>query len=102
MAETDETSIPDHLKSTWQMLKCAFPKGIGADDYFPVLAVLEEKMAHEPMAIVMSVFTGKSYPHLLNDVYRVTSTDVPDSKGLRRVKQRLLACGYDAWVKEHW
>jgi hypothetical protein len=44
--------------------------------------------------------SGKDYEVVLNDVYRVRSTDIPHPEAIAKVRERLLACGYKEWLEE--
>jgi hypothetical protein len=98
-----QKTIPVHLVSTYQLLQCAFPQGIGEQEYFPLLSILYEQMSNRSLAQVIAEFTGKEYPVVLNDVYRVgaaeafssTVEEVTDS-----VKQKLIHCDYEKWLLE--
>ena len=57
-------------------------------------------MGHRGMARVVALFTGKDYASTLNDVYRVTTTDVQQADAVTRVKERLVPCGYYEWLDE--
>jgi hypothetical protein len=52
------------------------------------------------VARVVSRFTGREYAVVRHDVLRAQSTDVPEAEAIDRVKQRLLACGYEKWLAE--
>lgn len=92
--------IPMELRSTYSMLECAFPDGIDDDSYLPLLAVLEQSMGYRGLARVVSLFTGKDYGNVLNDVYGITSTHIPLPDAVARVKERLGPCRYDEWLGE--
>ncbi len=92
--------IPDYLLRTYDMLRCAFPDGVKHDDYLPLLAALAVNMSDRNAATIVSLFADRDYAHSYNDVLRVQSTDIPDPADVLRVKQRLLACGYENWLKE--
>ncbi|MDB9510259.1 DUF3349 domain-containing protein [Kamptonema animale CS-326] len=91
-----EVTIAPYLLSTYKLIGRAFPNGINQEDYLPLLALLYEQMSDRNLAEVIAYYTGKDYYIVLNDVYSVQSSDVPISK----VKERLLACGYDDWLQE--
>jgi len=93
--------IAPYLTSTYKMIECAFPDGIDSQSYFPLLALLYYEMSDRNLARVVAECTGKNYAVVLNDLYRVKLTDVPDDRAIAPVKERLLACGYSEWLKEH-
>jgi hypothetical protein len=98
-----QKTIPAHLVSTYQLLQCAFPQGIEAQEYFPLLSILHEEMSDRSLAQVMSEFTGKEYPAVLNDVYRVGAAETVSSaigEVRDHVKQKLIRCDYEKWLLE--
>jgi len=72
--------IAPYLTSTYKMIECAFPDGIDSQSYFPLLALLYYEMSDfsevRNLARVVAECTGKNYAVVLNDLYRVKSTDV--------------------------
>lgn len=95
-----QVSIAPHLQNTYHLIKCAFPNGIESQAYLPLLALLYDEMSDRNLAEVVACYTGKDYGVVLNDVYRVKSTDIPSTEAITKVKQRLLACGYEDWLEE--
>lgn len=95
-----QITIAPYLLSTYNLIQCGFPNGIDSESYLPLLALLSDEISHRSLAQVIAHYTGKDYYIVLNDVYRVRSTDVPPSNGIEKVKQRLLSCGYEKWLKE--
>ena len=100
MNNNNDNNVHAELESTFSMIKCAFPHGIVTDDYVPLLFVLAEEMSHRNIARVISLLTSIDYYTVLNDVYRVLSTDVLHPEDIVRVKQQLILCGYQAWIQE--
>ena len=95
-----QVSIAPYLLSTYKLIQGAFPNGIDSESYFPLLALLYNEMSHRCLAEVIAHYTRKDYYIVLNDVYGVESTNVPTPRAIAKVKQRLLACGYEEWLKE--
>ncbi|WP_407897504.1 DUF3349 domain-containing protein [Scytonema sp. NUACC26] len=89
-----------YLLSTYRLIQCAFPNGVDSESYFPLLGLLYNEMSHRCLAEVMAQYTGKDYYVVLNDVYGVESAQLPSPELIVKVKQRLLACGYEEWLKE--
>lgn len=87
------------LLSTYQMIKCAFPNGIESSAYLVLLAILYDELSDRNLAEVIAYYTGKDYAVVLNDIYRVQSTDV-SGEAIAKIKSRLLSCGYENWLKE--
>lgn len=99
-----QKTIPAHLVSTYQLLQCAFPQGIEEQEYFPLLTILYEEMSDRSLAQVIADFTGKGYPAVLNDVYRVGAAEAFSSSAVEEVrdsvKQKLIRCDYEKWLLE--
>lgn len=98
-----QQTIPAYLVSTYQLLQCAFPQGIEEQEYLPLLSILYEEMSDRSLAQVICEFTGKEYPAVLNDVYRVGSAESVSSaiEEVRdSVKQKLIRCDYEKWLLE--
>ena len=64
------------------------------------MALLYDEMSDRNLAEIVVHYTGRHYAVVLNDVYRVVTTDVPKAETIDKVKQRLLVCGYEEWLKE--
>lgn len=97
--KTDD--IPDELKSTADMLRCAFPEGIEPPAYVPLLAILYEHMSDRNIALVISAITGRAWEEVLNDVYKIGSGSISVATHvLSDVACRLRDCGFDEWTKE--
>ena len=95
-----QITIAPYLLSTYKLIQCAFPNGIETQDYLPLLALLYDEMSDRNLAEIVVHYTGRHYAVVLNDVYRVVTTDVPKAETIDKVKQRLLVCGYEEWLKE--
>ena len=92
--------IPSHLFSTHQMVKRAFPKGIEEEAYLPLLALLSETMSIRNLAEVIARVSGRETSIVFHDILRAQSTDIPNPETLNKIKQRLLQCGYQDWLRE--
>ncbi|MDZ8261988.1 DUF3349 domain-containing protein [Nostoc sp. ChiQUE01b] len=95
-----QITIAPYLLSTYKLIQCAFPNGIETQYYLPLLALLYDEMSDRNLAEIVAHYTTKHYGVVLNDVYRVKTTDVPKAEAIDKVKQRLLVCGYEEWLKE--
>lgn len=101
MQEVDALKeLPDYLSSTYRLLKNAFPEGVDSENYFPLLATLYNEMSDRNLAQTVAYYTGKDYGQVLNDVYRVASTNIVKPEAIEKVKQRLRPFGYEDWLKE--
>ena len=92
--------VPKHLESTYKMILSAYPKGVKEIKYLPLIAVLYEYMSDRNLAEVISLFTGKDYAVVINDLYRTQSTDKPSDSEVEIVKQELLPFGFEEWTEE--
>jgi hypothetical protein len=95
-----QITIPPHLQSTYKLIKCAFPDGIEAENYEPLLALLSEEISDRNLAEVIAYYVGKDYSVVLNDVYRVQSIDIPKVEAINNLKKVLLNCAYQDWIDE--
>lgn len=95
-----QIKIPPHLQSTYKLIQCAFPNGIEAEDYEPLLALLSEEISDRNLAAVISYYVDKEYSVVLNDVYRVQSIDIPKTEAIDNLKKHLFSCGYQQWLEE--
>jgi hypothetical protein len=92
--------IPAHLTTTYQLIQCAFPQGIGEQVYLPLLSLLYEEMSDRTLAQVIAEYTGKDYHGVLNDIYRAGSGVKDSTEMIDAVKQRLVSCGYEKWLTD--
>ena len=92
--------IPPGLESTYALLRSAYPKGIPEQEYFAVLRLLYDYMSHRGLAQVISLLGGKEYMEAYNDVGGCVTDLAPDEQTLQAVRGKLVAHGYDEWVKE--
>ncbi|PPT09131.1 hypothetical protein CKA32_001369 [Geitlerinema sp. FC II] len=95
-----QNPIAPYLKTTDELLQRAFPDGMESETYLAVLAILEEELSNRNLAEVIAHFTGKDDAVVSNDIYRVSSIDRPSITTLTKVKEQLLAVGYDRWLEE--
>lgn len=95
-----QNTIPPYLKSTYKLISCAFADGIEPEEYLALLAILDDELSDRNLAEVVAYCTGKDYRVVLNDVYSVNSTNLPKPEAILGVKQRLILCGYESWLKE--
>ena len=91
--------VPDHLKSTADLILRAFPnrESIQGQLYYGLLVIFYEELSMRNLAELMAQITGKDYDVVLQDVY-----GVGENKGKLivddAIMNRLKACGYDAWA----
>jgi hypothetical protein len=94
-------SLPEHLRTTCEMLQDAFPQGIAPNAYLPLLALLGEELSDRNLADVIARAFGMDSALALNDIYRARSTDAPSEEVVENLKRVLLLHGYDKWRNEH-
>ena len=93
--------IPDYLHATYDMLKCAFPDGVPEEEYWSVMVLIHPYMSFRALADVLSAVTNKDNFWVYNDATGFGLDPLPDPAETEKVKQKLDACGYDAWVEEN-
>jgi len=82
------------------MLLRAFPKGVPEEDYLALVALLYDEMSHRALATVLShLFETTEYHRVLNDI-GFASRLSPQSDPVLRVRGKLVAAGYEEWLKE--
>lgn len=89
------SDVPDHLRGTAELVARAYPRGIAAADYLPLLSVLAEHMSQSNLALLADTWNdhvGSGY----NDVLRVLSDPLPASA----VRDRLDAAGFAQWLEQ--
>lgn len=92
--------LPTHLMPTYELLQRAFPEGLAASDYRPLLKVLYPHMGHRGLAKVVGAFLGRSYEDVLNDVYAAAEEWDGSTADLGRVEAQLNAAGFERWQGE--
>ena len=95
--------LPDYFKSSYEMVRAAFPEGINDDNYYPLLFLLSEGMGQRGLARFMAALTGNPISRVYNDVLGVQSpvpAYKPAPERIEELKRRLQAHGYDEWVAE--
>ncbi len=89
----------DCFQSTEELITKAFPDGIEAKFYLPLLTILEPELSDRNLASVIATVTGKEYSQVLNDIYKVKSEPFEDDLLLTETKSLLDACGYQQWLE---
>ena len=56
-------------------------------------------MSDRNLARTVAYCTKRDYEEVLNDIYAVKSISIPSAEAIDRVKTRLIACGYEEWLK---
>ena len=92
-------TVPDYLRSTYDLITGAFPAEIDPDLYLPLLNFLEPHLSHRNLAAVIWLATGRDYALAWSDVVDAMGTPVSDEV-LTRMRQRLEPHGLTAWLAE--
>ncbi|MEA5509165.1 hypothetical protein VB715_05245 [Crocosphaera sp. UHCC 0190] len=58
-------------------------------------------MSDRNLAEVISHYMGKDYAVVFNDIYKVSSREIPDSNLVDKIKQHLLVYGYQNWLEDN-
>ena len=88
--------VPAHLQSTEALIARAFPQGVCAQDYLPLLSVLSECLCHEHLAWIAERWGPQTVSSGLNDTLRAIS-ETPHTSC---VLTRLRAAGLQQWIDE--
>jgi hypothetical protein len=98
---TSRQSVPDHLQSTYAMIRAAFPDPtrLRGMHYHALLQILMEHMSHRNIVDVMRLIVDTHAFVSLNDVYATSQMTIPDAV-CTEVMDALSLHGYDAWAAE--
>jgi hypothetical protein len=96
MKAREELNIGVH--DTYDMLKCAFPEGVPDESFDAVVSLILPYMSFRQAAHLLSGVTDKHYSWLYNYVSGFPTRRIQPAK-TEKVKQKLDACGYAAWVE---
>lgn len=91
--------LPTEMRSTAQLILCAYPQGILEDEYLMLLYLLHKHMSDRVLADCLTFFINKSAFAVLHDIYSIAS-DSPDDNVLAPVYKRLIDCGFEDWIRE--
>jgi hypothetical protein len=96
---TTRELVPDYLRSTYDLITAAFPTGIDADLYVPLLALLVDHMSHRNLRDVIYIVTGRELHLAYNDVIGALGAEVSEADQIR-LRGRLEPHGLAAWLAE--
>ena len=83
------------------LLSKAFPAGIEEHEYVPLIILLYEHMSDRNLAEIVSLFIGKNYEEVYNDVLFVGGNKTTISlDSLNIVRNKLLNSGFNDWIQE--
>ncbi len=102
--ENKVETLPDHLQNAYNILICAFPKGIARSLYHPLIALLSASFKDSDLVHFVSHYTGMQEENVRDDIEYVEfarSSNAPFllkikdlDKKMDEVKKILLPCGY--------
>jgi len=93
--------LPPYLVETADMVCAAFPNGIPAEAYHPVLVLLVRGMSQRTLAQVISYCTGRSYFVAYHDALGAASAADSGpviSPAYERAARALREHGYNEWL----
>ena len=76
------------------LLRTAFPNGVPARDYRPLLAVLWEEYCEENLGIVLAGVPDDEPAVIINDVIKAVTWDHPPEPETERIRRHLHAAGF--------
>jgi hypothetical protein len=88
------SSLPPPLREVLDILTIAYPEGIGADEYYPVLLALYGDMSDENLAKVVATFIQGEDVVVGNDIARAISMRTSLRSATERATNRLLDAGW--------
>jgi hypothetical protein len=91
--------VSPFLESTAELIAAAFPAGIDDECYWPLLAFLDEHVAQENVADVVSALTGRDANLVHNDVLKAASMEI-DVAAMAALTRRLAPHGLSRWLAE--
>ena len=87
--------IPDYLAPILAVLRRAYPAGLTEDDYLPLLAVLQDYMSYENLAIVVAELVDGERVVVENDAAKAASSLRPSLEQVDRIRRHLVEGGWD-------
>ena len=97
--------IPEHLKSTYELIVATFPEEVSVEEYLPLLYLLYADMSERNVAEIVSKVANviklpqKDYYVILNDLWFIRSEKDNYATEIEMVKQKLLNNGYAEWLE---
>ena len=93
--------VPEHMRSTYTLLRKAFPNGISNKHYFPLLSVMQDTgMSDRSIATAMGLYYDKEYTEFLHDVsHLMPNIKIPEDKK-KEIINILSSLGYEKWADE--
>lgn len=101
LMSSEPEELHEGLKSTYEMLICAFPDKVNEEDYLPLITLLRlGGMSFRTVASVMTHMIDKDYVLIYNDVSGAEADNLAKIYDLSSIEEKLKPCAYDEWVKE--
>jgi len=91
--------MPEHLKSTVDMLNRAYPAGIPENEYRALLTILYEHMSNRSLTNVIVILRGSNWGTAYNDVLAAGAAPSPAAE-TQPVLEKLRRVGFDSWLDE--
>ena len=88
--------VPKRYRHTVKLLEAAFPEGISAKDYAPLLRLLHEEMTFRAISAVLEFF-GKDPDSTYLEASSAASAEGPSPSEVERVRAKLLPHGWEEW-----
>lgn len=88
-------NLPPVLEELLGVLRDAFPHGVPAEDYFPLLAVLAEDMSERSLAALVAELVDGETVVISNDAAAAQSNKRPSSADRASMRHRLIAAGWE-------
>lgn len=99
-ADSGEDSLPEELQATHELLRSSFPRGLDDREvYLATLVLLHKAASARGVAHAVSVFTGKPWATVYNDLMGAHSDCPPSEAGLQKALAALTTAGYESWLK---
>ena len=93
--------VPDHLTSTVDMLRRAFPSGLPGNLRLPLIAVLAEEMGAEAIMNAFEILGFAEPLAVINEELLVRSDTAPQSPDeVEQMRLHLSQFGYEDWLLE--
>ncbi|MGC5022648.1 DUF3349 domain-containing protein [Micromonospora sp. DT47] len=86
--------LPPYLLPVLEVLQRAYPSGLPARDYLPLLAVLEADLCEGNLAAVVAELIDDETVVIANDAAAAASLRRPPPQEVERVRRRLVSAGY--------
>ena len=88
-------ALPSHLEPDLTTLRRAYPDGVPATDYLPLLVVLGRQFSARHLAALVAELTGGDPVVVDNDAAAAAGYRRPSCVEIERVRRHLLAHGHE-------